>query len=95
MFLLYTWREREPLGLPGSLTASLKSVAWQLPFYVHSSIVPPLRTLIITSPSTNTSGIEISPPCSFFVYHSPDIPATCGGNLPRGLYKNFKKFKKK
>lgn len=42
VFLLYTWRQREPLGLPGSLAASLKSVAWQLPFYVHSSVVAPL-----------------------------------------------------
>lgn len=41
-FLLYTWRQREPLGLPGTLAASLKSVAWQLPFYVHSFVVAPL-----------------------------------------------------
>lgn len=42
VFLLYTWKQREPLGLPGYLTASLKSVALRLLFYVHSFVVAPL-----------------------------------------------------
>ena len=70
-----------------------KSVQEQI-FFVYRPVVVSFWPLIITSPITKHFMVAVRfLPYSFFAYHSPDIPPTCGRNLTRRQVKKTQQIK--